>query len=157
MSICNACQPQSVIGFFGPISHGVIERDSGMGKLDEAIRAQFRQLVAASEIKQDAIAKALGRSQSALSQYLSGARGARATLDDLDALAGYFGRSLAQMLVAVGRGEPVRLSADEKWLALGKALPPRDRTAFEGSISAVVKARGSNRARPRRKPAKSSE
>lgn len=124
-----------------------------MGALEQAVRRQFVGLVKSANVKQDAIASAIGKSQSWLSQYLSAKRGSRATLDDLESLANYFDRSLIDILQAARQNAPATLSRLERWNALGKVLPDRDREHFEDTISAVVAASG-NRARPRRTPAK---
>jgi transcriptional regulator with XRE-family HTH domain len=151
--------PPQLLGFPAVSSQTVIQAlgvGDKKGTVEQGVRDYFKGLVGQAAIKQSAIATAIGKSQPWLSQYLGAQRGARITLDDLESLAGYFNRTLASVVTAVGRAEPPMLSADERWLALGRALKKKDREYFEGTIRALVQAKGSNRARPRTR-AKNSE
>lgn len=108
-------------------------------KLDAAVRRQLRLLVADSGIKQEAIAISVGKGQSWLNKYLKGKRGA--TLPDLAALSEYFGRPLSSVLKDAEEGRRRRLSRDERWIALGRALDAADRRHFEALIRKILKAK----------------
>jgi transcriptional regulator with XRE-family HTH domain len=113
-------------------------------RLEDRVREYLSGLLDQVGARQESVGRAIGKSQTWVSQYRNGTRGNRATLDDLDALARFFNRTLGDVLVAVQKGEKPDLTPDERWLALGRALHPKDRRTWEDALQALVKARGEN-------------